>query len=75
MKAKIAIIGAGMAGLSAANHLLANSDAQVEVFEARSRLGGRMHTVTTEKDEILELGAEWIHGCCEANTVFNLAQK
>lgn len=39
---KILIIGAGMAGLSAANHLLKNSEPDFLILEARERIGGRI---------------------------------
>lgn len=54
------IIGAGMAGLTAARKL-AESGQRVLVLEARERVGGRIRTLR-EQGEILELGAEFIHG-------------
>ena len=41
-KCKVLIIGAGMAGLSAANHLLKNSEPDFLILEARGRIGGRI---------------------------------
>ena len=35
------IIGAGMAGLSAASHLIKNGITNVTILEARDRIGGR----------------------------------
>ncbi|WP_062306553.1 flavin monoamine oxidase family protein [Demequina subtropica] len=54
------VIGAGVAGLSAAR-LLAASGRTVVVLEARARVGGR---VWTERGDgrITDLGASWIHG-------------
>lgn len=43
---KILIIGAGMAGLSAANHLLKNAESDFLIVEARDRVGGRIHAST-----------------------------
>ncbi|MFM8424958.1 MAG: FAD-dependent oxidoreductase, partial [Chloroflexota bacterium] len=40
----VIVIGAGMAGLSAA-HELTKAGWNVTVLEARSRVGGRVHTV------------------------------
>ncbi|WP_109485923.1 flavin monoamine oxidase family protein [Occallatibacter savannae] len=57
---RILVIGAGMAGLTAARRL-AEAGRQVLVLEARDRVGGRIRTIR-EGDQILELGAEFIHG-------------
>lgn len=54
------VIGAGIAGLSAAR-LLEAEGLSVVVLEARDRVGGR---VTTDRSagRITDLGASWIHG-------------
>lgn len=58
----VIIIGAGAAGLTAAQQL-GKSDLKVIVLEARDRIGGRIHT---QRDPVLgtpiEFGAEFIHG-------------
>lgn len=54
------MIGAGMAGLSAARKLV-EAGCHVLVVEARDRVGGRIRTLR-EQGEVLELGAEFIHG-------------
>jgi len=54
------IIGAGMAGLTAAR-ALAEAGQHVLILEARDRIGGRIHTQHVGS-EALELGAEFIHG-------------
>jgi len=54
------IIGAGAAGLTAA-HLLRQAGVEVELFEARSALGGRMKRATDFVDFPMPLGAEWLH--------------
>lgn len=56
---KVLIIGAGFAGLTAARELEALG-AEVEVFEARDRVGGRAWT-TELLGHTLELGATWVH--------------
>lgn len=54
---KVLIIGAGLSGLSTA-YALRNANIQVEILEARSRLGGRILTKNTDAQH-LELGATW----------------
>ena len=57
---EVLIIGAGMAGLTAAR-ALAESGVSVLVLEAQDRIGGRIHTQHIGT-EAIELGAEFIHG-------------
>lgn len=59
---RVVIIGAGMAGLSAARYLIQSGKCEVLVLEARPRIGGRTHTVTGNGGQKFELGAGWIHG-------------
>ena len=65
---RVLVIGAGIAGLSAAHHLkLAGIDAIV--LEARDRIGGRVWTDREFADIPVEFGAELIHGrTAEVNT-------
>ena len=56
----VIVIGAGMAGLSAAR-VLAEAGQRVLVLEATDRAGGRIRTVRQEGVPI-ELGAEFVHG-------------
>ncbi|MEO8870659.1 MAG: NAD(P)/FAD-dependent oxidoreductase [Granulicella sp.] len=60
MQSDILILGAGMAGLTAAR-TLAEAGRSVTLLEASSRVGGRIHTIR-EGNEIIELGAEFLHG-------------
>lgn len=57
----VAVIGAGMAGLAAAG-ALARAGADVTLYEARTRIGGRVVTSTLWPDLPCDLGASWIHG-------------
>src|ERR1700722_15616651 len=56
----VVVIGAGMAGLTAAR-ALAEAGLKVLVIEAQDRIGGRILTQHVG-DEAIELGAEFIHG-------------
>ena len=58
------VVGAGVAGLTAA-HLLANAGKDVVVLEARDRVGGRI--VTDRRYGLAtDLGASWIHGITDS---------
>lgn len=70
---KIAIIGAGIAGLSAARALFAGGLQNLTIFEAANRIGGRIHTVPFG-DHHLELGAQWLHGQQE-NVLYRFAEE
>lgn len=56
----LAVIGAGLAGLAAAR-MLSDAGVKVTVFEARQRIGGRIHTDASLGVPV-ELGAAWLHG-------------
>ena len=58
------VIGAGVAGLAAANYLQ-QQGCEVKVIEARDRIGGRTNTDvmgTTDGGIKVDMGASWIHG-------------
>ena len=60
----VAIIGAGAAGLGAAN-ALKDSGLSVIVLEARDRLGGRAHTIMASPDVTFDVGCGWLHSADE----------
>jgi monoamine oxidase len=60
MPQDVIVIGAGVAGLTAARSL-AEQGLRVSVLEARNRIGGRILTHRAQGHPI-ELGAEFIHG-------------
>ncbi|KAI9367142.1 hypothetical protein BJX61DRAFT_547775 [Aspergillus egyptiacus] len=67
----VAIIGAGFAGLRCADILIQNG-AQVTIFEARDRVGGRV-CQSMVGDHMVDMGPNWIHGV-GTNPIVNLAE-
>lgn len=55
-KYDVIVIGAGMAGLSAAQHL-ADLGHSVLILEAKNRVGGRIHTIKLSNGTPIEMGA------------------
>jgi monoamine oxidase len=56
---RVVVVGAGFAGLAAAEALAARG-AEVVVFEARDRVGGRVHSRRLDNGAVVELGAEFV---------------
>lgn len=56
---RIAIIGAGASGLTAADTLKRKGYQHITVFEKRPRVGGKVHSVIDD-DSIYEVGAFWV---------------
>jgi monoamine oxidase len=69
----VAIIGAGAAGLGAAN-ALKDSGLSVIVLEARDRLGGRAHTVQAAPDVVFDVGCGWLHSA-DKNSFVAIAEQ
>lgn len=53
----VIVLGAGLAGLSAARGLM-NAGSDVVVLEARARPGGRVEQTTTAAGRLVQLGGE-----------------
>lgn len=73
ISARVLIIGAGLAGLTAANRLCSHGFRNVTILEARDRPGGRTFSKPFG-DSYIECGAQWIHGQ-EGNAVFQVANE
>ena len=56
----VIIIGAGAAGITAAN-ILKSNNIKTCILEARDRIGGRIHDVKHKEMGDLHLGASWLH--------------
>lgn len=56
---KVLILGAGLCGLTLAWRLQ-NAGIETQIMEARSRIGGRIETVTTPDGTPIEMGATWL---------------
>ena len=61
LQGKVIIIGAGAAGLYAAN-LLKDAGKEFLILEAQDHYGGRLGELTDFADYPLDLGAQWLHG-------------
>ncbi|KAK7388193.1 hypothetical protein VNO78_23002 [Psophocarpus tetragonolobus] len=76
-KPRIVIIGAGMAGLTAANKLHSVGASkelfEVCVVEGGNRIGGRINTSEFGGDRV-EMGATWIHGI-RGSPIHKIAQQ
>ena len=72
---KIIILGSGIAGLTAAYHLKSNGINDVLILEARDRIGGRLYPFDLSENCGIQLGAQWIHGACQENPLFEFCEK
>jgi monoamine oxidase len=59
----VIIVGAGLAGLSAARELEHLNHNKILILEANDRIGGRAYTVPIGKEKVpIDYGGAWIHG-------------
>lgn len=58
MSKKVAIIGSGFSGLSAASYL-SKDGYEVHVFEKNSGVGGRARQFTTDNGYVFDMGPSW----------------
>lgn len=69
----VLVIGAGAGGLGAAR-TLADAGLPVQVIEARTRVGGRAHTVLSPRGDPIDHGCGWLHSATE-NPMVALAEQ
>ncbi|KAM4607696.1 peroxisomal N(1)-acetyl-spermine/spermidine oxidase-like [Polymixia lowei] len=74
LDSQIVIIGSGISGIAAAHKLVKYGFLNVRIVEATARSGGRIKTGKMGNN-IIEIGANWIHGPSEENPVFCLARQ
>ncbi|KAI9487922.1 hypothetical protein BDB00DRAFT_773571 [Zychaea mexicana] len=72
-RTKVAILGAGAAGISAASRLSQKNETDFMIIEAQSFIGGRVQHQPFG-DYSVELGANWIYGK-GANPIYRLAVR
>ncbi|RCN50701.1 amine oxidase [Ancylostoma caninum] len=68
----IAVIGAGMSGLSAARRLIEIGRNDIDIYEGLDRIGGRVHPVPYYGG-YLQMGAQYINGA--NNPIYKIATK
>lgn len=71
---QVIVIGAGIAGLAAAQRLRA-AGRRVLILEARDRTGGRIFTSKGWRGPAVDLGASWIHGAGPGNPLVQLTRQ
>jgi monoamine oxidase len=74
-KKKVIVVGAGFSGLSVAYHLR-NSAFDVEIIEARDRVGGRVYPYDLDGDgTMVDLGGQWVHEASPKNPIRRLMDE
>ena len=73
-RVKVLIIGAGAAGIKAAETLHRKGFDDFIVLEGKNYIGGRIHHELFEGN-VVPLGAGWIHHIGKDNPIWQLAQK
>ena len=70
----VIVIGAGIAGLSAAVQL-SKTDLEFVILEARERIGGRIYPIQLKDGRRFHLGANWIHASHDENPLANYLRQ
>lgn len=71
-KLKVAIIGAGLAGMSTAVELL-DQGHEVDIYESRTFIGGKVGSFVDKRGNHIEMGLHVFFGCY--NNLFRLLKK
>ncbi|DAZ99632.1 TPA: hypothetical protein N0F65_001869 [Lagenidium giganteum] len=79
-RVRVAVVGAGFAGLAAAHKLVTSNGLRAKdivILEAQDRVGGRVKTVpfSAALPFNVEVGAAWIHGADPVNPLVPLATQ
>jgi monoamine oxidase len=74
-RVRVLVIGAGFSGLSVAYHLRDSKKIQVQVVEARPRVGGRVFPYKIHKHTVVDLGGQWVHEASPKNPIRQLLQE
>ncbi|EGT35274.1 hypothetical protein CAEBREN_29334 [Caenorhabditis brenneri] len=72
IKPSIAIVGAGISGLSTARRLIELGIHDFDIYEGLDRIGGRIHAIPY-KDGFLQMGAQFINGA--ENPLYKIANR
>ena len=64
-RGRYAVIGAGAAGVAAASQLIEQGAAEVVVFEASERVGGKVYSSTDAQGRVAELGQAAVDWKCQ----------
>lgn len=73
-RSDVVVVGAGVAGLAAANALCHTHGLRVLVLEGSQRVGGRLCSSRLGGSRV-ELGAEWVHGPSQSNPIAALVSR
>ncbi|KAH6652885.1 flavin-containing amine oxidoreductase [Truncatella angustata] len=73
-KPRIAVVGAGIAGLRCAAVLLEKGNFEVTIIEGRDRIGGRVQQAKLPTGHFVDCGPNWIHGT-EDNPILDIATE
>jgi ribulose 1,5-bisphosphate synthetase/thiazole synthase len=73
-KYHVLIVGAGASGLAAAAKLKNAGIDDFLILEARTRTGGRIHSLKMGNNKFIEMGAQWIHGVV-GNVAYQMAKS